>query len=641
MENNPLDIETQISPYDIPTIIIPGNDDDLESPLWPVGARLDDRYPVLEIRGGHGKSGMGIVYIVSDEDRLYAVKTFQRRFSQRLPFIQRFIQEARTWMLLGFHENIIQALRLDIIHAIPYLFMEYVPRDREGRYSTADYLRHGPMPLAAALRFAVQFCAGMLHAVQAAPGLVHRDIKPENLLVTPEGVLKISDFGLAHCKAEAMSYRKTAEIMAPGLTNDSRLTQAGTIFGTPEYMAPEQFDDAADVTTAADIYAFACCLCEWLTGKPPFEARSTSALGRIAEFRRKHAEEPPVRLRDKYPDCPKKLDELVFECLAKDPDARVRDFQTLRERLLHIAGGVLTAPIKPPEPIAPTPSDVAMQSRSLSLLDGYAQAIRMRNLREGQESSPYAFHLALASYFHCHQDSIEERLQLEKASRARTSESGYEAVRRLGELLLGQGDLAAANALISGYLAREPQGLDRVLEAYVRLLCAQEKYAEAIAHLENMGDSLRIKILRAYVLQSSRKHHDFALALRQLILEILERLAAKIAALSPTDCVGWAQDGDADALQAVFSMLRPEFDTTILDVVDGAIWPDLNAYPDFAPDMAWLSHALGELAVLEEEAPAAERQMFLDAAHLLDYPKRLELQMERDEYWFWMQEAAE
>ena len=624
-----------------PTVISANREDSI--PRYAEGDLIDGRYRVEAIRGGFGKSGMGIVYIVSDGETRHAVKTFQRRFARDLRFIHRFIREARTWMLLGFHRNIVRARGLDIIAAAPYLFMEYIESDAEGRHSVADWLRSGPLPLPAALDCAVQYCSGMHHAASAAPGLVHRDLKPDNLLLTPGGILKITDFGLVRARdAMGESFEENAA-STEAQESPEGLTQAGAIFGTPDYMAPEQFEAAEAVTIAADIYAFGCCLYAFLAGTPPFYVRAASVAEQIARLRRKHSEAQPTPISGFVPACPPALDTFILKCLEKKPEARFASFDEMLEELTCIHTAALGAPPRSLEPYEPTPHEVAGQMRSLTLLDGYDQAIRLRNLRDNQDNSPYAFHLALASFFHCQDDPVEERRQLERAASVRVTESGYESVRRLGELLVSEDECVPARVLLDNFLEAEPGGLDRILEPYIRLHIREERYDEALSYLNTFPGSIRVDLLRAEVLHAAGHIRQLEALLEAMLENVLERLRNKLAGVDGDMPPGWAEEGDGALLRSAFQSLGLDGDAAVLEALEqepGAVWPDLGGYPDFAPDMAVLSHVLGELALLWAEsggAPLAES--YEACARMLGYPRRLPNQLERDEYWFWLKEA--
>ena len=603
--------------------------------VWSIGTEIEGRYRVLEMRGGRGVSGMGVVYILEEEGRCLAAKTFQCRFAQRLDFIERFLREARTWILLGTHPNIVRAHYLDIIDATPYLFMEFVPGDDAGRYAVSEFLRQGPLPVLNALDYGTQICEGMIHAVAVAPGLVHRDLKPENLLVTREGVIKITDFGLVRCRATGEYLERTGASETPG--DYAALTQAGAVFGTPAYMAPEQFQDPAAVTGAADLYAFGCCLYEMLVGVPPFLVTAQTTLERLIGYRRKHESQEPPPLREVLPDCPRELDHVVNRCLEKEPERRWAHFAEVRERLAWLIEHVLGGEVRDVARVDPSAREVAEQTRSLFLLEGYERAIRMRHLRENQSSSPYAFHLALASYFHVRGDAIEERRQLEKALRNRGGQAGGEAMRRIGDLLMAQSALREAEARLTAFLEQFPDSLDFIFEPFVRLRIAQGRYAEAESLLEAPGNSLRGRLLRVELLKAAGRTDELAALLRTMLEEELARVTHKLTLLAPDSRAGWERPEDPDLLIDVLAVLRPDRDTSLVHVADQVFWPDITGEPDFSDSLAWLSLALGELAELGTPGVEPAGGELARLAALLDYPDRLPRYLDRDESWFWVQ----
>ena len=607
---------------------------------WHRGYRLDDRFEIVDIRGGKGSSGMGIVFIVEDDrGGRSAVKTLQRRYRRELFLLQRFVREARTWMLIGAHPNIVRATRLEIIEAAPCMFMEYVASDGRGVHSLAQRLNYGPLTIAETLDVAHQFCAGMMHATRAVPGLVHRDIKPENLLIEADGTLKITDFGLVRTKA--MKEDSLEHWAHSGAFEDfsKDLTKAGTVFGTPAYMAPEQFTRASGVDCRADIYGLGCCLYECLTGLPPFTVPGDSSLGRFLEIKRKHLSETPKPLRDVLGEaCPPPVDALVRRCLAKNPRDRWTGYEDLSAAILSLMDGMGIAPREIPAP-NPAPAEIAAQMRSITLLEGYDQAIHMRKLREGQEVSPYAFHLALASYFHCVEDTQEEEQQLSKALALKEESGGYEAVRRLAELWIKQGHAARAGVVLRAYLGQTPGALEQLLEPVVHASCALEAYSEAEAAVASFPESFRTKLLRAEIMRARGECGGLRQLLEEMQQSILAGLQKKLDSLQSGDTVGWGRADDRTVLGTVLDSLVPEANTAILDEVGHATWPDIGGYPDFAPDMAWLSFTLGELASPALGTDPATAKSYGEFARLLGHPHRLEKHLERDEYWFWMRET--
>ncbi len=612
---------------------------DLEE-AWHLGYRLDDRFEIKDIRGGHGTSGMGIVYIVEDDHgRTYAVKTLQRRFRHELQLLQRFIREARTWMLIGTHPNVVCAQRLDIIEAIPCLFIEFVPSNDLDEHSLSQRLHRGPLSPRDVLDLGHQFCTGMIHATRAVPGLVHRDVKPENLLIAPDGTLKITDFGLVRTKA--MSDDTLEKLSQSDFFEDlpTDITRIGSIFGTPAYMAPEQFLRASEVSFRADIYGLGCCLYEAITGMPPFLVRGDTTVERLVRMKQQHLTAEVPSIRNAVGDiCPPALERIILKCLAKRPEERWESYEDLSVALLSVMDALDMMPTSLVCP-NPTPRDIALQMRSITLLDGYDQAIHMRKLREGQDESPYAFHLALASYFHCTDDEAEEERQLSKALGLKGDLVGSESVRRLTDLWVRQGHYGRAEVVLNAYLKQAPDALEQILEPVVRVACAQENFEDALAALSAYGDTFRTRLLRAEIYRAQGDVVALGALLKLMHESILVDLQTKIDGLDPTDTVGWGRRDDRLALETVLGDLLPGVNLKPLQQVSNAIWPDITGYPDFAPDMAWLSFTLGELAAAGTVPDPSTVKKFSQYAEFLGHPSRLEKHLERDEYWFWMRET--
>jgi len=288
---------------------------------WKIGDRIAYRWEIQRILGG----GMGVVYIVYDpRSKLpLAVKTFQDEIFARDPNIaEMFTREALACIKLEQHQNITRAHNVEIIQGKPLLFLDYISGgDLTGWIGTRRLL-----DLRQVLRFALQFCDGMVHA--RSKGLtVHRDIKPQNCLVTEDGVLKITDFGLAKV-LDGIDLPLFAAEVAAGTTTGSdraaaRLSRTGGMAGTPHYMAPEQFIDAKHVDVRADVYSFGVMLFEMATGGLPFDGRD------LRDLQHQHARAPLPAM----PLLPAELKAVVRTCMAKDAVARYADFSAAREQL--------------------------------------------------------------------------------------------------------------------------------------------------------------------------------------------------------------------------------------------------------------------------------------------------------------------
>lgn len=316
---------------------------------WQVGDRIQNRWKIHKILRG----GMGIVYVVYDHElrEAFAAKTFQDEiFARNSATADRFTQEALTWINLDLHNNVTQARFVEKIGGKPYLFLEYVTGGDLGAWIGTRRLTED---LPQVLKFAIQFCDGMAHAL--SKGLqAHRDIKPQNCLVTHDCNLKITDFGLAKVfdqfsKVSGPSH-KTGQENKPGRgflrslfrgrhpNNEDEteglnveslrvgLTRTGMAAGTWTHMAPEQFDDAKHVDVRADIYSFGVMLYQMLTGQLPFVGQT------CRDFERLHKTQTP-RLPITLPSS---LSCVLKICLAKHPAHRFTNFVKVREQLVDI-----------------------------------------------------------------------------------------------------------------------------------------------------------------------------------------------------------------------------------------------------------------------------------------------------------------
>ncbi|MCI0558718.1 MAG: protein kinase [Nitrososphaera sp.] len=301
---------------------------------WQIGDKIQNRWEIYDIKRG----GMGVVYIVYDHEwhEAFAAKTFQDEVFTRNPAIaDRFTQEALAWVNLDIHQNVTQARFLEVIKGKPFLFLEYVSGgDLSGWIGTPRLTQDLPQ----VLRFAIQFCDGMIHAL--SKGIrAHRDIKPQNCLVTEDVTLKVTDFGLV----------KVAAIQEGA--------QGG--MGTPEYMSPEQWDNFEQADERSDIYSFGAMLYEMLTRQPPFGKRPEVI---VRELEQRHKKESSPCLNAEF----SALNSIVQTCLAKDPVRRFADLKKVRERLVEIYITLMGEPA--PQPVSGTKLDAAQwHNKGLSL----------------------------------------------------------------------------------------------------------------------------------------------------------------------------------------------------------------------------------------------------------------------------------
>ncbi len=277
------------------------------------------RYNVLVLLG---KGGMGSVYKAEHRlmEREVALKVMNPNLMRRPAMIERFRREVKAAARFS-HPNIVTAYDADQAGDAHFLIMEFV----EG-ISLAQYVdKHGKLPVDQACDYVRQAALGLQFASEH--GMVHRDIKPHNLILTTAGQVKILDFGLARLVREEAA-ADTAEITAtdnsasPLITQESPLTEVGTLMGTADFIAPEQANDPRQADIRADIYSLGCTLYYLLAGHAPFP-KGTALDKLIAHMER--APEPLAKLRS---DAPAGLSRVIDRMMAKDPTQR---FQTPAE----------------------------------------------------------------------------------------------------------------------------------------------------------------------------------------------------------------------------------------------------------------------------------------------------------------------
>lgn len=262
-----------------------------------------NRYTVLNLVG---RGGMGCIYKVHDNTlgEEVALKTLLPQFVQDRMVVERFFNEARIARRLA-HPNIVRVHDIGLADKTLYISMEFV----SGR-SLRDILEKLPpnqrLPIPEALRILEDLCAALAYAHQHT---IHRDIKPENVMVQPDGVVKLMDFGISK------------------LMDNNRLTGASIVMGTPYYMSPEQLRNSRDVDARADIYSIGVMLYEILTGNMPTGV--------------------PKPASEMIKEVPPALDRIIARCVDPDPDNRYSTADELRGALREVrnhlaSGGTLT-----------------------------------------------------------------------------------------------------------------------------------------------------------------------------------------------------------------------------------------------------------------------------------------------------------
>jgi eukaryotic-like serine/threonine-protein kinase len=274
-----------------------------------------------------GSGGMGSVYkaLQRDMNRMVAVKILHPKLANRKDLVSRFRREARAMSHLT-HPNTVKVfLYGELDDGSLYIIMEFL----DGKNLNQTVRGEGPMPIERALPILMQTCGALDEAHMQ--GIVHRDLKPENIFLCTQGGMKDSakvlDFGLA---------KVTEREMRPG---SLILTQEGMVFGTPEFMSPEQAQGKT-LGPPSDIYSLAVILYEVLTGKLPFEAKSPM------DHIQQHVTQAPIPIGERAPDrtFPPLLWPVLSRAMAKKPEDRFASAADFAEAMKLVLAGATALP---------------------------------------------------------------------------------------------------------------------------------------------------------------------------------------------------------------------------------------------------------------------------------------------------------
>ncbi|MGI6611468.1 MAG: Stk1 family PASTA domain-containing Ser/Thr kinase [Limnochordia bacterium] len=331
-----------------------------------IGQVLSNRYEVLA-RVGEG--GMAVVYRARDTllGRMVALKVLRSQYASDLEFVERFRREAQTAASLS-HPNVVNIYDVGEENGIYYIVMEYV----EGRNLKEIIRQEGPLPNRTAVLFAREIC----RALEAAHrlNLTHRDVKPHNILITFDGRVKVTDFGIARAAAA------------------SSLTQTGTVIGSVHYFSPEQAR-GGPVGTASDIYSLGVLCYEMVTGSVPFSGDSPVAVALM------HVQEQPKPPRQLNPQVSAEFERIILKAMAKSEadryssaTAMLRDLRALGETYGTTAGeDDITQPMTPVDSLAATTVQPALRTEDRSAAEGDRQE-RKRGMKA------WLWLIALASF---------------------------------------------------------------------------------------------------------------------------------------------------------------------------------------------------------------------------------------------------
>lgn len=254
---------------------------------------LNGRYSLV---AQQGSGGMSVIYKAIDRalGRTVAIKILRPSLTKDPSFLEKFRNEARAVANLS-HPNIVTVHDVGSDGITHYIVMEMV----EGQDLKKIIKANGALSIERVLNLGIQICAGAGYAHRS--GLVHADIKPQNILVTPQDVVKVTDFGIAQA-----------------LTDTQPLTRNEVVWGSPHYFAPEQAR-GEQPTPASDVYAIGIVLFEMLTGQLPYNGTNQQELALA------HIREAVPRVTDFNPRVPDSLSNIVYKVMSKEPHGRYRE----------------------------------------------------------------------------------------------------------------------------------------------------------------------------------------------------------------------------------------------------------------------------------------------------------------------------
>jgi serine/threonine protein kinase len=280
--------------------------------------RKSSQIPGYQLISKLGKGAMATVYKARQMslDRVVAVKVLPKKLSENPEFVERFYKEGRAAARLS-HNNIVQAIDVGCApEGYHYFVMEYV----EG-LTLYDIMQPPPIgegrnfAEAEALDVTIQMADALAHA--HLRNLIHRDVKPKNILLTKDGVAKLTDLGLAR----AMDDKDAAE------------TEAGKAYGTPYYISPEQIRGDVDIDFRADIYSLGATMYHLVTGKPPFDGETPSAV------MHKHLKQPLTPADHVNTALSAGIGEIIDVAMAKNRDERYQSTEDMLEDLQAVRRG--------------------------------------------------------------------------------------------------------------------------------------------------------------------------------------------------------------------------------------------------------------------------------------------------------------
>jgi WD40 repeat protein/serine/threonine protein kinase len=439
---------------------------------WKVGDIIENLYEVKDIKQG----GMGAVYLVRHRrwNTMMAVKSLLYRLRENEEDRALFVKEAETWIDIGFHPNIAACYYVRNISGSPRIFIEYV--DGGGLHEWL--VRRKPAGWDVMIDCMVQVSDGLEHA--HSKGLVHRDIKPANCMMTRDGTLKVTDFGLTKRRTrDTGSAESYPESENPAVDRES-VTAAG--MGTPGYMAPEMWIPHAEVGPPADMYAFGVMFFELFCGRKPFVLKLGEKREKLALAHVRQAPPKPNMFR---PDIPSGVEEVILKCLNKSPGRRYPSFRAVRDELAGVYEHMFKRRFPREAPDELRLLSDALNNRAVSLMDLNHEEEAEGALLKAVESDPHhpeaVYNLGLLRWLSLSNPDWELVVRMEEV--VKTPEYVGRGASLLGRCLLALGDAHKALRACELSLTAE-DATESWLKPYAIALIGTGREHDAIAHLE-------------------------------------------------------------------------------------------------------------------------------------------------------------
>lgn len=441
---------------------------------WHIGDIIENLYEVRGIRHG----GMGAVYIVRHRrwNTMMAVKSLHHRLREHEEDRALFVKEAETWIDIGFHPNIAACYYVRNINDSPRIFIEHV----DGGSITEWLGRRRPVGWDLIIDLMVQIGDGLDHA--HSKGLVHRDVKPGNCLMTKDGVLKVTDFGLTKREGQEGGADLGPESSDQEPVGPARETVTAAGMGTPGYMAPEMWIPGADVGRQADIYAFGVMFFEICCGRKPFVLQIGETRQKLGFAHVKQQPPPPSSLR---PDMPPPIERIILKCLSKNPDDRYPSFLHMRRELEVVYQELFQRRYARERPDEVRLISDALNNRAVSLMDLNHQDEAQTTLATALESDPHhaeaVYNLGLLGWMRTGNSDWDIVTRMEEV--VKTPQYAGRGSNLLGRCLLALGDAARALKACEQSLASE-DATEEWLKSYAVALVGIGKDKDALSHFE-------------------------------------------------------------------------------------------------------------------------------------------------------------